>query len=204
MTRLTRADFEALDRADPLRPFRERFALPEEVIYLDGNSLGAMPKDAPARLRRVAEIEWGRDLVRSWTRHGWIDLQSRIGDKIGRLIGARPGETIVTDSTSVNLFKLLAAALKLNPRRRVILSEKTNFPTDLYIAEGLADLLGGHESERRLAHRLGTQDLLVHREDLALDLDLDGGVAAEEEVRGLLLDHELEQRLGVHHLSLRG
>src|SRR6202034_2118446 len=106
---------------------------------------GAMPKSAPARLREVAEIEWGQDLIRSWNKHGWIDLQQRIGSKIGRLIGARPGETIVTDSTSVNLFKLLAAALKLNPRRRVILSEKTNFPTDLYIAEGLADLLGGHE-----------------------------------------------------------
>jgi kynureninase len=147
MSPLRRADLEALDRDDPLRPFRDRFALPEGVIYLDGNSLGAMPKAAPARLREVAEIEWGQDLIRSWNKHRWIDLQQRIGSKIGRLIGARPGETIVADSTSVNLFKLLAAALQLRPGRSVILSEPANFPTDLYIAEGLAALLGGHRLE---------------------------------------------------------
>ncbi|MEI9985820.1 MAG: kynureninase [Aliidongia sp.] len=147
MSPLRRADLATLDRDDPLRPFRDRFALPEGVIYLDGNSLGAMPKSAPARLREVAEIEWGQDLIRSWNKHGWIDLQQRIGSKIGRLIGARPGETIVADSTSVNLFKLLAAALQLRPGRSVILSEPANFPTDLYIAEGLAALLGGHRLE---------------------------------------------------------
>jgi kynureninase len=141
---LGRTDFEALDRTDPLRPFRDRFVLPEGLIYLDGNSLGALPKDTLARLRQVAEIEWGQGLVRSWTGHGWIDLQLRIGAKIGWLIGARPGETVVADSTSVNLFKLLGTALKLRPERRVILSEPENFPTDLYIAEGLAGLIGGY------------------------------------------------------------
>lgn len=143
---LTRATFEALDHGDPLRPFRERFAMPPDTIYLDGNSLGAMPKTVPARLRDVVENEWGRDLIRSWNSHGWIDLQMKIGEKIGRLIGARSGETIVADSTSVNLFKVLSAALALNPKRRVILSERENFPTDLYIVEGLIRQLGqGHE-----------------------------------------------------------
>ena len=148
MTKLTRADLAALDRDDPLLPFRDRFALPEGVIYLDGNSLGAMPKAAPARLAQVAGIEWGQDLIRSWNKHGWIDLQQRIGEKIGQLIGARPGETIVADSTSVNLFKLLAGALQLRPGRSVIISEPSNFPTDLYIAQGLAALLDrGHRLE---------------------------------------------------------
>jgi kynureninase len=132
----------ALDRADPLRPFRDRFVLPEGVIYLDGNSLGALPKATVARLSEVVEAEWGRDVIRSWTKHGWIDLAQRVGDKIGRLIGAEPGETIVADSTSVNLFKLLGTALKLRPGRRVILSERSNFPTDLYVARGLAELTG--------------------------------------------------------------
>jgi len=143
--RITRADLEVLDREDTLRPFRDRFALPESTIYLDGNSLGAMPKAVPARIREVVEQEWGHDLIRSWNKHGWIDLQTKIGAKIGRLIGAGEGETIVADSTSVNLFKVLSAALALNPTRRVILSERENFPTDLYVAEGVIRQLGqGH------------------------------------------------------------
>jgi kynureninase len=141
---MNRADFEALDRDDPLRPFRDRFVLPEGVVYLDGNSLGALPRATLGRLNQVAAVEWGQGLIRSWNQHGWIDLQRRIGAKIGKLIGAGPDETIVADSTSVNLFKLLAAALQLRPGRHVILSEPANFPTDLYIAEGLAALLGGY------------------------------------------------------------
>ncbi|MGD0144441.1 MAG: kynureninase [Rhizomicrobium sp.] len=140
--RIARADLEALDRDDPLRPFRDRFFLPEGTIYLDGNSLGAMPKSVPGRIREVVEEEWGRDLIRSWNTHGWIDLQMTLGAKIGRLIGAGEGETIVADSTSVNLFKVLSAALALNPSRRVILSERENFPTDLYVVEGLIRQLG--------------------------------------------------------------
>lgn len=121
--------------------FRERFVLPEGVIYLDGNSLGPLPKAAKARVAEVLEQEWGHSLIRSWTEHGWIDLQFRIGEKIGRLIGAAPGTTVVTDSTSVSLFKLLAAALDQRPGRAVILTEGGNFPTDLYIAQGLVSLL---------------------------------------------------------------
>ncbi|HLB08801.1 MAG TPA: kynureninase [Gemmatimonadaceae bacterium] len=142
---LTRANLEALDRADPLRKFRDRFALPERIIYLDGNSLGAMPAATPARVREVVELEWGRDLIRSWNTNGWFECQQRIGAKIGRLIGARDGETIVADSTSINVFKALAAALELRPERKVIVSEPDNFPTDLYMAEGLIRYLGrGH------------------------------------------------------------
>jgi kynureninase len=131
-----------MDRADPLRDFRDRFMLPAGVIYLDGNSLGALPKATPARMREVVETEWGQGLIRSWNACGWIDAPLRVGDKIGRLIGARPGETLVADSTSVNLFKMLAAALQMRPDRQKILSEMTNFPTDLYVAEGLGTLLG--------------------------------------------------------------
>lgn len=142
MRPINRADCEALDRADPLRQFRDRFHLPPGVIYLDGNSLGAMPKSAPARVARLLEREWGDDLIRGWTKHGWMDLPLVIGAKIGSLIGAADDETVVGDSTSVNLFNALGAALKLRPSRRIILSERTNFPTDLYIAEGLATMLG--------------------------------------------------------------
>jgi len=141
-----RAQCEALDRNDTLQGFRDRFALPENIIYLDGNSLGALPKATPARIARLVEQEWGGDLIRSWNIHGWANLQQRVGEKIGRLIGARPGETLVADSTSVNLFKLLATAVQLRPERRIILSEASNFPTDLYIAEGLAGFVGrGHQ-----------------------------------------------------------
>src|SRR6266702_3686726 len=123
---LDRVGALALDRADKPAAFRERFALPDGIIYLDGNSLGALPKATPARLARLIEAEWGQDLIRSWNQHGWIDLPQRVGDKIGRLIGARPGEVIAADSTSVNLFKLIAAALHLRPERRVIVSESEN------------------------------------------------------------------------------
>ncbi len=139
----TREEFAALDAADPLRFHRERFVLPAGLIYLDGNSLGALPKVTAERVRKAIEEEWGRDLIRSWNSAGWIDLPLAVGDKIGRLIGAAPAETVVADSTSINLFKVLAAALALRPGRRRIVSQRDNFPTELYIAQGLTGLLGG-------------------------------------------------------------
>jgi len=136
---------QALDAADPLAAFGARFNLPVGLIYLDGNSLGALPRDTPARVARAISDEWGRDLIRSWNTAGWMDMPLRVGDKIGRLIGARPGETVCADSTSINVFKALSAALQLNPGRKVILSEPDNFPTDLYMAQGLTGLLNdGH------------------------------------------------------------
>jgi kynureninase len=143
VSRIGRAHAQAMDAADPLAACRGWFALPPGTIYLDGNSLGALPHATPERLARVVTEEWGRDLIRSWNAHDWIGWPRRLGDRIAPLIGARPGEVIVADSTSVNVFKLLAAALRLNPGRRVILSEADNFPTDLYMAQGLSRLVGG-------------------------------------------------------------
>ena len=139
---MTRDEAAALDAADPLAPLREQFELPAGVIYLDGNSLGVLPRTTAARVQQVVTEEWGVGLIRSWNSAHWMDLPARIGDKIARLIGAGAGEVVTADSTSVNLFKVLSAALSISqadaPARKVILSERSNFPTDLYIAEGLA------------------------------------------------------------------
>ncbi|MEG3085954.1 kynureninase [Sphingomonas sp. PB4P5] len=131
------------DRADPLAHFRHDFSLPEGVIYLDGNSLGALPAATPARLQQAIALEWGRDLIASWNTHDWIGAARRVGAKIARLIGAGEDDVVVADSTSVNLFKLLVAALHYQPERKKILSEPGNFPTDLYIAQGVTGLLDG-------------------------------------------------------------
>ena len=119
---MQREVLEALDRIDPLAPLRDKFLLPPGVIYLVGNSLGALPRSTAARVSRVIEKEWGEDLITSWNRHDWIAMPQRVGDKIARLIGADAGEVVVAESTSINLFKVLAAALKMRPGRRVILS----------------------------------------------------------------------------------
>ena len=137
----------ARDHADILRHARERFDLTDDLIYLDGNSLGALPRAAKARIATVVREQWGGDLIRSWNKHDWINLPQKLGAKIAPLIGANANEVIVADSTSVNLFKLLAAVLQLpgvrdDSNRRVIISERGNFPTDLYIAQGLNALLG--------------------------------------------------------------
>jgi len=157
----SRDDCVALDRADPLAGLRDEFVLPEGVVYLDGNSLGALPRRTATRLAEVAAREWGEGLIRSWNDAGWIDLSQRIGDKIAALIGARAGEVSVADSTSLNLFKALSAATALQaadaPGRRVILSERGNFPTDLYIAESIA---ASHGLVLRLADGARIDDAL--------------------------------------------
>ncbi|GIL39142.1 kynureninase [Roseiterribacter gracilis] len=140
----TRAEALALDRTDQLGTLREAFDLPTG-IYLDGNSLGPLPRVTREALQHAVEIEWGNDLIRSWTKHGWIELPQQIGAQIARLIGAKPHEVVAADSTSVNLFKLGAAALRLQTGRRVILSEPGNFPTDLYILQGLTGFTPGAE-----------------------------------------------------------
>ena len=143
---ISRDDMAALDRADPLAAARGRFDLPDGVIYLDGNSLGPLPRNVPARLAEVGGGEWRGDLIKSWNVHGWMDLPLKGGDRIAPLIGAGAGEVLAADSTSVNLFKLMAAALELRPGRKVIVSQAGNFPTDNYIAEGLIRFAGkGHE-----------------------------------------------------------
>jgi kynureninase len=132
---------EDRDANDPLRPLRDLFTLPEGVIYLDGNSLGAMPKTAAARAAEVVTQEWGQGLIQSWNTAGWFSLPQRLGNRIAPLIGAGPDQTVVTDTTSINLYKVLSAALSIAkvdaPERRIVVSERSNFPTDLYIAEGL-------------------------------------------------------------------
>jgi kynureninase len=131
-----------LDAADPLASVRERFAVPDGLVYLDGNSLGALPAAVPAAVADVVEQQWGRDLITSWNTHDWWDAPRRVGAKLARLIGAEADEVVVADSTSVNLFKLLVAAARLRPDRTVMLMEAGNFPADLYIADSVAELLG--------------------------------------------------------------
>ena len=143
---MTRDDARALDAADPLAHIRERFVLPQGVIYLDGNSLGPAPRAAAPALARLAEHAWGERLIRSWN-EGWIDAPARIGVKIAPLIGAAPHEVIVGDSTSVNLFKLMVTALRVDPQRRTIVAEAGNFPTDLHIAEGAVGCVDGARLE---------------------------------------------------------
>ena len=140
---MTLDEAEALDAADPLGHCRARFSLPEGIIYLDGNSLGALPVATAATVGHVVEREWGDDLIGSWNKHDWIGAPQRLGAAIAPLIGAKPEEVLVSDSTSINLFKLLAAALAARPGRTTILTDVGNFPSDLYIAQGLAALLPG-------------------------------------------------------------
>jgi kynureninase len=137
----TLQDCRALDAQDPLHALRDLFLIPPGNIYLDGNSLGVMPRSAPARVADVVTREWGADLIQSWNKNGWFAMPQKVGDKIARVIGAAPGTVVATDSTSINLFKVLSAALHLaqtdSPGRKRIVSERSNFPTDLYIAEAL-------------------------------------------------------------------
>ncbi|RXD07042.1 kynureninase [Sphingomonas sp. UV9] len=160
---MTLEDARALDAADPLAACRDRFALPEGVIYLDGNSLGALPRATPAALADVATRQWGDRLIRSWN-EGWIDAPQRIGAKIAPLIGAGPDEVIIGDTTSTHLFKALVAALRSNPDRHTVLSESGNFPTDLHIAEGAVACVPGARLK------------VVARQDLYAALDDDTAV----------------------------
>lgn len=148
MTRLMHADdIKRLDASDPLASLREQFCLPDGVVYLDGNSLGPLTHATQARVAEVTQTQWGEHLITSWNRHGWIDMPQQVGDKIGGLIGAARGQVICCDSISVNLFKVLATALQMRPGRSQILSTQDNFPTDLYMAEGMQQLLGAQRCE---------------------------------------------------------
>jgi kynureninase len=148
----TREEALALDAADPIGRYRDGFLLPGDLIYLEGNSLGPPSWRALERVEEVLRGEWGGELIRGWTSRGWIDLPARVATAIAPLVGAVADEVMVADSISVNLYKLLAAAHELRPGRRVIVSEVDNFPTDLYVAQGLAELLGGC-CELRLVER---------------------------------------------------
>lgn len=142
----TLQDCQALDAQDPLRALRERFALPQGVIYLDGNSLGAQPKAAAARVAEVVTQEWGQDLITSWNKAGWITLPERLGNQFAAWLGAGQGELVFTDTTSINLYKVLSAAARIAredaPGRKKLISERSNFPTDLYIAQSVCQEYG--------------------------------------------------------------
>lgn len=145
MTAKTRIDFVALDASDPLAAFRDEFFLPENVIYLNGNSLGAMPLAAAARAKQVVEHEWAEGLIGSMNTAGWYDLPSTLGRKIAPLLGAKANEVVLTDAVGINLYKVVAAALQLQPKRKVIVMEGSNFPTNNYTVQGLIESLGqGH------------------------------------------------------------
>jgi len=142
-----------LDNHDALKHIRSQFSLPEGIVYLDGNSLGPLPTNAKARAKEVVEKQWGDDLITSWNKHSWINLPSIVGDKIGAIVGAEKGQIVSCDSISVNLFKALSAALKLNPTKKVIATTRDNFPTDIYMVQGLIDLLGDEYTIRYLDER---------------------------------------------------
>jgi len=163
MTLITRASCEALDATDSLAKFRGRFSLPKGMIYLDGNSLGVLPREASGRAVEVIEQEWGVGLIKSWNEAGWWDLPLKLGDKLAQLVGADSGEMVVTDSTGINMYKVMAAALDLVPERRVIVMEGSNFPTDNYMAQGLVAQLNN-----RYEIRFAEEDEL----DAAIDEDV--------------------------------
>ena len=177
----THQDCRTLDAQDPLAPLRDHFSLPAGVIYLDGNSLGVLPKATAARVADVVTREWGTDLIQSWNTASWFDLPQRLGNQLAPLIGAGKDEVVCTDSTSINLYKVLSAALNIaredSPARRRIVSERSNFPTDLYIAEGLC-------KER------GLELVLVEPQDIATALTSDVAV--------LMLTH-VNYRTGAMH-----
>jgi kynureninase len=208
---LSREACEALDRDDPLAGRRALFDLPDGVIYLDGNSLGALPKAVRGRLVEAVEQEWGRDLIKSWNTAEWITLPSRVGARIAPLIRAAPEEVIAADSTSVNLFKLAAGALRLRPGRRVIVSEPGNFPTDLYILQGLRDFLPGVElrivERERLAEALD-QDvallLLTHVHYKTGQIHDMAGLTAQAHAAGALALWDLSHSAGALAVDLAG
>ena len=162
MSLMTRADFEKLDREDQLASFRREFHIPPGVIYMDGNSLGPMPRAVLKRVGEVTEREWGDHLIKSWNTADWFNAPYRIGDKIAPIIGADKGEVVATDSTSINLFKALSAALGINSDRSVIVMEGSNFPTDNYIAQGLIEFLG-RQHEIRFVEKDGIMDAIDDR-----------------------------------------
>ncbi|MCF8879015.1 kynureninase [Hyphobacterium sp. SN044] len=170
MTDLTLDSVREMDREDTLANFRDRFDIPEGLVYLDGNSLGCLPKATPDRIETVLREEWGRDLIRSWNSADWINAPRRVGTKIAKLIGANDDEVVAADSTSINVFKALSACLQLNPKRTILLSERGNFPTDVYMMQGLSVLSGGR-----------IETCLVDGEDIIGALD--------ESVAALLLTH---------------
>lgn len=211
MSDMTLGEAERRDAADPLGFARARFDLPEGVIYLDGNSLGALPRGAAAAVSRVVEAEWGQSLITSWNRHHWIGLPQRLGAKIAPMIGAGADEVIVTDTTSTNVFKLIAAALAARPGRSVVLSETGNFPTDLYMAQGVVTMRDGavlkavpaEAVEAAIDERVAVL-LLTHVHYKSGRLHDMAAMTAAAHARGALVIWDLSHSTGAVHVDLNG
>lgn len=205
-------DVVALDAADPLRDFRAQFVLDSALIYLDGNSLGALPRATAARLAQVVEREWAEGLIRSWNSHDWFNAPLRVGAKIARLIGAQSHEVVVADSVSVNLFKLVVAALQARPGRSTVLSEPGNFPTDLYmIQSALRTMDGGHRlqlvSRGELAGAIDDDTalvLLTHVHYKTADVFDMAAVTAQAHAHGALVLWDLSHSVGALPVDLNG
>lgn len=201
-----------LDARDPLRDLRDAFVLDPSLVYLDGNSLGALPRATPSRLQDVVEREWGEGLIRSWNTNDWFVAPRRVGAKIARLVGAEPHEVVVTDSVSVNLFKLIVAALAARPGRRTVLSEPGNFPTDLYMIESAVRTLGDghrlHLVERDAIEGAIDDDtalvLLTHVHYKTADVYDMAAIARRAHERGALVLWDLSHSVGAIPVDLGG
>ena len=205
---MTLRDARDLDASDPLVFARARFRLPEGVIYLDGNSLGALPAAAPAALAETAERQWGEDLIASWNKHGWIDWPTRIAARLAPIVGARPNELLIADSTSVSLFKLLAAAVEARPGRKAIVTQQANFPTDLYVAQGLARMQGLELRAVPAEQVLGAIDedtavvTLTHVDYRSASIHDMGAINAAARAAGALTVWDLSHSAGAIELDL--
>lgn len=212
MAVLERQYFESLDQQDSLAPYRDRFELEEGLLYFNGNSLGAMPRGMSQRLQSFAEDEWGRDIVRGWNTQGWYEMPQRVGDKIALLIGADAGEVIVADTTSINIFKLAVSALRLNPGRSKIITSNDNFPTDIYILQGLAKTLSdnaelvvvdpvdiGASVDENTALVLLTP--VSYKSGALFDME---AITEKVQQRGALMLWDLSHSCGAHLVDLNG
>ncbi len=198
-----------LDAKDPLASVRDRFSLPDGVIYLDGNSLGALPVGLAEQLDRVIRHEWGNRLIRSWNEANWYELPLRVGDRIAPLLGVGAGEVVVGDSTSVSLFRVLAAAVQLRPDRQVVVTERGNFPTDLYILHGLRQLLPNlevrfwNESEPLVNSLRGAAVLMLTHVDYRTGRIRDmRGLSAAAHEAGALTVWDLSHSTGILDLDI--
>ncbi|WP_457310068.1 kynureninase [Sphingomonas sp. UYAg733] len=206
---MTLAEMERRDAADPLRSCRDAFDLPADEIYLDGNSLGALPHATAARVAATVREEWGKGLIRSWNSADWIGAPARLGGKIAKIVGAAPHEVLVADSTSVNLYKLLVAAVQAQPGRRVILSEPGNFPTDLYVAQGVAATLPDCElrtvSRDRIIDAIDESVAVVllthvhYQSGARFDM---GGITRAAQAKGALMLWDLSHSVGAVPVDL--
>jgi kynureninase len=207
---LSLAAARSLDDQDDLGPYRGRFDLPHGRVYLDGNSLGALPKATMARLAEVAQAQWGQDLIGSWNRHDWINSPVALGAKVSGLIGASPDEVVVTDTTSVNLYRLIITALEMQRGRHEVLSEAGNFPTDLYVCEGATRTFGRDATLRvvprdRVVSSIGPSTallLLTHVHYKTSDLYPMAEITAAAHARGALVLWDLSHSAGAVEVDL--